>query len=222
MPVWQSLYDDVKDRGVTVVAVAMDTPEAARPFIEAAMPTYPALVDRDHHIAGLFGMVNVPEAVWIDENGRIVRPTESAGSWDAFRRRDRTTGALPEDAAQTAARAKRLYADAVRDWAMHGADSRHVRAAENARQHLREPTEDIALAQTHFRLGNHLLRVGRVDEAAAHFATAQRLHPGSWTMWRQTAAKTEQGFAAGPDFWARVDALGERRYHQRVDMEGMP
>ncbi|MDP6346732.1 MAG: redoxin domain-containing (seleno)protein, partial [Alphaproteobacteria bacterium] len=32
----------------------------------------------------------------------------------------------------------------------------------------------------------------------------------------------EIGLAAGPDFWARVDALGERRYYAPVDMAGMP
>jgi len=25
-----------------------------------------------------------------------------------------------------------------------------------------------------------------------------------------------------PDFWQRVDALGEQRYYARVDMAGMP
>ena len=51
---------------------------------------------------------------------------------------------------------------------------------------------------------------------------ASRLHPHSWAMWRQRAGVTEQGLAAQPDFWARVDALGERRYYPRVDMKGMP
>jgi hypothetical protein len=41
-------------------------------------------------------------------------------------------------------------------------------------------------------------------------------------MWRQRAGVTELGLAAQPDFWARVDALGERRYYDAVDMKGMP
>ncbi len=32
----------------------------------------------------------------------------------------------------------------------------------------------------------------------------------------------EMGFAAQPDFWERVDGLGERRYDAPVDMTGMP
>ena len=64
-----------------------------------------------------------------------------------------------------------------------------------------------------------LERRGEID---AHFAEARRLHPESWNIWRQTAAVDERGLASGPEFWARVDALGSRRYYAPVDMEGMP
>lgn len=222
MPVWQQIYDAMKDKGFVVVAVAMDTAEAARPYVDAAKPAYPCLVDRDHRVAALYGMVNVPEAVWIDENGRIARPAENAGSWDGFRRRDRTTGIMPKEDVDLIVRAKRTYMDAVRDWAINGAASRHVFNEEAARARLRPPSEDVALAHVHFRLGGHLLRTGRPDEALTHFEEARRLHPDSWTIWRQTAGRNDQGFAANADFWARVDALGESRYYPRVDMEGMP
>ena len=39
---WQSLVQELKDEGFTVLAIALDTAEAARPWIEAATPTYPA------------------------------------------------------------------------------------------------------------------------------------------------------------------------------------
>jgi len=89
--VWQSLHDSLKAHNFTVVAVAMDEPEAARPWIERAQPTFPCLIDRNHHVADLYNMVNVPQAAWIDEAGRIVRPPENAGSSDAFRAMDRTS-----------------------------------------------------------------------------------------------------------------------------------
>ena len=219
---WQKVYDEFKNSGFTILAVAMDTREAARPFIEAAQPGYPALIDRDHHVAALYNMVNVPEAVWIDETGRIVRPSENAGWYDGFRKRDRTTGVMPDKEAALMAQAKSVYMDAVRDWAANGAKSRHVLDADAARRQLRVPNEGVALAHTHFRLGTHLLRTG--DEAAAtrHFEEARRLHPDSWNIWRQSEAKKENGFASGPAFWARVDALGERRYYERPNIEGMP
>jgi hypothetical protein len=43
---------------------------------------------------------------------------------------------------------------------------------------------------------------------------------GYLVMWRQRAGVTELGLASQPDFWARVDALGERKYYARVDMKG--
>ncbi len=51
---------------------------------------------------------------------------------------------------------------------------------------------------------------------------ASRLWPESWCIWRQSAGVNEMGFAALPDFWERVDALGEKRYYARIDMPGMP
>ncbi len=219
---WQKVYEDFKDRGFTIVSVAMDTPEAARPFIEASKPGYLTLIDRDHHVSALYNMVNVPEAVWIDETGRIVRPPENAGWFDGFRRRNRVTGEMPEQDAQLMARAKTVYMDAVRDWAANGAASRHVLDAAAMSRQLRKPNDDIALAHAHFRLGGHLLQSGKDDAARHHFEDARRLHPESWNIWRQTHSRNELGFASGPEFWARVDALGERRYYEKVNIEGMP
>jgi hypothetical protein len=205
------------------MAVAMDArPEAARPWIEAARPSYPCLIDRNHRVAELYHMVNVPQAVWIDETGRIVRPTESAGAYEGFRAMDRVTRKVPDEVAAITARAKRTYVDAVRDWAVRGAASVHVFRPEQVAARLRVPAEGVARAHAHFRLGQHLLRLGRTGEAEEQFAEARRLHPDSWNIWRQTAAIDARGLAAGPEFWARVDALGSRRYYAPVDMEGMP
>ncbi len=206
-----------------VIAVAMDArADAARPFIEAAAPSYLSLIDRDHHLADLYNMVNVPQAVWIDEAGRIVRPPESAGAYEGFRAMDRTTGTMPEEAVALTADAKQTYVNAIRDWAVNGAASRFAFDDATARVHLTLPSEDIARAHASFRLGQYLLRKGRAAEAESLFAEATRLHPDSWNIWRQTAAVDANGLAAGPEFWARVDALGERRYYPPVDLEGMP
>jgi hypothetical protein len=206
-----------------VVAVAMDArSDAARPWIEAAKPSYACLIDRDHRVAELYNMVNVPQAVWIDETGRVVRPTESAGAYEGFRAMDRTTRKVPDEVAAVTAGAKRTYADAVRDWVLHGPASRHAFTPRQAIAHLTLPDEDVARAHAHFRLGQHLSRRGQPAAAAAQFAEARRLHPDSWNIWRQTAALDARGLASGPEFWARVDALGSRRYYAPVDMDGMP
>ncbi len=215
---WQSLFDELKDHGFIVLALALDLPEAARPWIEAAAPAYPCLIDRDHHVADLYHLVNVPQALWIDEEGRIVRPPETAGATDGFRAMDRKTFAMPEAAMAERARVKDLYFEAVRDWARRGAASPHVLDERSAAARLTLPSAAVAEAHARYRLGLHLLREGQADEAQAQMAEAIRLHPDSWAMWRQAATKNERGLAAGPEFWARVDALGSRHYYAPVDM----
>ena len=220
---WQALYDDLKDQNFMVVAVAMDSrPDAARPWIEAARPSYVALVDRDHHLADLYNMVNVPQAVWIDEVGRIVRPPESAGAYEGFRSIDRATGTMPDAVAAITTGAKQTYVAAIRDWVANGQARAFAFDAAAARAHLTLPSDDVALAHANFGLGQHLLRGGRAAAAEACFQEAIRLHPDSWNIWRQTAAVDARGLAAGPEFWTRVDALGEQKYYAAVDMAGMP
>ena len=218
---WQALFESLSDQPFVVLAVALDQPEAARAWIEASSPTYPCLIDRDHHIADLFNLVNVPQAVWIDETGRIVRPPETAGSGNGLRFMDRATGAMPEAILAERKRIKTVYMDAVRDWARHGAASPHVLDAAAATRRLPKASADIALAHAYFRLGQHLQREGREQAARQAFDEAVRLHPDSWSIWRQAAPKDGRGLAAGPDFWARVDALGEREYYAPIDMQGI-
>src|SRR4029453_8881024 len=79
-PVWQALRTELHPLGVEVVTVGIDAagPEACRPFIEAAHPEHPSLIDTTHRMAELFGVINIPNGVWIDEHGVIVRPVEQA------------------------------------------------------------------------------------------------------------------------------------------------
>jgi hypothetical protein len=206
-----------------VFSVAMDSREGdPRRWIDAAKPEYVTVIDRDHRVADLYDMVNVPQAVWIDERGRIVRPAEPAGAYEGFRRMDRSTRAMPEDAARANALAKTKYVDAVRDWVVRGEASEFALAAERARARLPVPTEDTATAHALFRLGQLLIRRGETDEGQRRLREASERHPESWCIWRQQYGVNETGLAAGPEFWARVDALGERRYYAKIDMPGMP
>jgi len=218
--VWQGLHEAAKDRGFTVLAVALDEPEAARPWIAAASPTYPCLIDREHRVADLYNMVNVPTAVWIDERGHLVRPPENAGSTDAWRLMDRTTLRVPDEALAERTRVKTAYLDAARDWAVRGAASPYALDAEGVLARLQVPDAAIAEAHAHFRLAQALLQQGRADEANVQFAEASRLHPDSWAIWRQACPKGANGIAGGPEFMKRVDALGERPYYPPVELAG--
>jgi Tetratricopeptide repeat/AhpC/TSA family len=228
--VWQSLYrstqgstqGSTQERDFIVIAIALDQPEAARPWIEAAAPTYPCLIDRDHRVAELYTLVNVPQAVWIDESGRMVRPPETAGSTDGFRRMDRKTFTMPAEALAERQRVKERYVAAVKDWAERGAASPYALDAAGVMQRLRVPDASVAEAHARFRLAQTLQREGRADEARAQFDEATRLHPDSWAMWRQSADKDKRGLASGAEFWARVDALGDRPYYLPVEIATMP
>ena len=219
---WQSLVESTRGSPFTVVAIALDQPEAARPWIETAAPTYPCLIDRDHRVAELYRLVNVPQAVWIDEAGRMVRPPETAGSTDSFRRMDRTTFTMPEEAVAERQRAKQTYFEAVNDWAERGAASPHALDAAGVAERMRAPDARVAEAHAHFRLAQALERDGKADEARTQFDKATRLHPDSWAMWRQSAGKDTRGLASGPEFWARVDALGDRPYYPPVEIAQKP
>jgi hypothetical protein len=215
--VWQDLYAALKDKGFMVVVVAEEArgPEHAREFIEKAKSEYWSLIDPEHRVSALYGMTNVPQAVWIDEQGRIVRPTETAGSTDHFRRMDLKTRTMaPEDqAARTAARQR--YLDAVKDWVLTG---HYALPADQARRRQPRVTPEIARAHALFRLGAWLHAHGKAAEGDRHLAEASQLHPESWSLWRQAADLDQVGKASGPEFWARVQALGAKPYYPPAEL----
>lgn len=209
---WQTLYDELKDKGFMVVAVAEESRGAdhARPWIEQASSSYWQLIDVEHRLSDLYNLVNVPQAIWIDEQGRIVRPPETAGSTDHFRRMNLETRTMaPEDQAARLA-ARQAYLDAVRDWVLTG---KHALPARDARSGVPRVTDEIAEARTRFRLGVWLHTHGLKAEGDRQMDIASNLHPDSWSMWRQAADLDEVGKASGPGFWKRVLALGDKPYY---------
>jgi hypothetical protein len=210
--VWQQLYSELKDRNFMVVAVAEESRGAdhARPWIDQAKSDYWQLIDTEHRLEDLYNLVNVPQAIWIDEQGTIVRPPETAGSTDHFRRMDLKTRTMsPKDQEERLA-ARVAYMEAVRAWVTTG---KHVLSQSAARANLPTVTPEIAEARARFRLGVWLRAHGRAAEGDRQMAEASRLYPESWSMWRQAADLDEVGKASGPDFWQRVQALGDKPYY---------
>ncbi len=205
-----------------IVSVAMDSDvEAARPWVEEASPTFITLVDQEHRLSALYNMVNVPQAVWIDEAGRIVRPTESGGSIDILREFDPALGGFPEEAQARAGKAKETYLGAVRDWAINGSNSQFAFSPEEVQAHLEPMGADQAMAHTKFRLGFELAAQGKKEEAERVFAECRELHPDSWNIFRQTTEKLDIGIAAGEAFWEKVMSLGDKAYYKSIDMDGL-
>lgn len=163
-------------------------------------------------------MINVPNAVWINEEGRIVRPTEAAGASDGFRAMDHTTFKMPEAAIAETRSVRRAYADGLRDWVERGAASSWVLSEAEALRRMQPATHEHELAATNFAMARYLHGQGKTAEAAGYFAEAVRLHPENWSYKRQAWALEDPTKAGGPEFWAAVDALGADRYYPEIEM----
>jgi hypothetical protein len=162
------MYEELGDRGLSVITVAVDTSaEAARPWIEAARPTHPSLIDTAHRVADLYNMVNVPTVVWIDERGRIARPNDVAFGTDTYRH---ITGI-------EAAR----HLGAVRAWVRGEAPAM---TDERVRSLMVLPTAADQQARAEWGLGRWLVDAGRGEAAARHFVRAGELAPHDFTIRR--------------------------------------
>lgn len=177
------------------MTVALDVDaDAARPFIEAAHPEHPSLIDSAHVVDEKFGMVNVPNGVWIDEDGMIVRPAEPAHPGlndvtDSFRKIDLST--VPPDVADVLREAQKIrtdpagYLEMLHDWVEKGADSVYAHTPDEVIARSQPRTINEASAAAHFELGEYLHRTGDHPGAVVHWREAHRLYPENWTYKRQ-------------------------------------
>lgn len=235
---WQALREELYPQGLEVVTVALDTlgAEAARPFIEAAKPTHPSLVDQAHLLDELFGFVNVPSAVWIDEEGMIVRPVEYAPVPRGGTAQPRQ---IPDDAPDYTKKAiseynkliavlgerkdAEKYVPAIRDWVANGANSRFVLSPDQVLERSRPRPMEEATAAAHFELAQHLHRAGETDLAVPHFREAHRLQPDNWTYKRQAwsmANPTQAPSDLYEGSWAGdVEKSGAENYYTPLQMD---
>jgi len=228
LPLWQALRAELHPQGLEIVTVALDTEgaKATRPYIEAARPEHPSLIDAAHVVDELFGVVNVPNGVWINEDGVIVRPAEPA--WPGYTK----VSEWKEDGMNEQQRAMLqhvrkirfetgLYLDMLRDWVEHGAASRYALAPDEviARSQPRSP--DNARAAAHFELGQHLHRLGLHEAAVPHWRQAHRLQPDNWTYKRQAWSiedpDSQHKTEAYDSNWLKdVQSIGAENYYPKI------
>lgn len=225
MPGWQAIYEELKDKNFEIITVAEDTRgvQDAGPWMTAAMLpmsapvrspapaerirlTHTALIDQEHLISRLYNMVNVPTAVWINEQGRIVRPNETAYVDDRLKHIHGLESAP--------------YIAALRDWAERGSQSAYVFSEERLRESLAPQNPDWSLAAAEFGLGEYLYRTGRLPEAISHFKEAQRLNPESWNYKRQAWLLSDSQRDYGTTFREEVAKLNGKRYYPPRDLPG--
>ena len=147
----------------------------------------------------LYGMVNVPTAVWIDEAGRIVRPNEVAFVDDRFK---------PFHGMDAAP-----YLAAIRSWVEKGERSPFVLSEAELRERLAPRNPDHARADAEFALGEYLYKTGHGREAIPHFKEAQRLNPASWNFKRQAWALSDAKRDYGTSFNEEVAKLNGKPYY---------
>ena len=205
LPVWQALHAELEPRGLTVVTVALDVNRSdATPWIDAASPTHPSLIDTAHVTDELFGFINVPMAVWIDEHGTIMRPAEQASIEPRVLRE--VPDELPDRLKAMMAEVNSIpdigeaYRAAIVDWVDNGAASRFALTPDEVVARSQPRPIEHARAAACFELGEHLRRTVGPDAAVPWWREAHRLFPENWTYKRQawTLVTTPEG-ADAPD-----------------------
>ena len=206
LPVWQALYEELKGHGFVVITVALDkSADDARPWIEAARPAHPSLIDTRHALADLYNIVNVPTVLWIDSEGRIVRPNDVTFATDTFKHVTGLESARP--------------LAAIRAWAR---GETAALPADDARRLQTLPSASDQQARAEFGLGQWLWERGQREAAERHFVRAGELAPHDFTIRRGTMPM--RGIdPMGPEFRRMAQAwrdAGHPYYRPLPDMPG--
>jgi len=193
------------------VALDIDI-EKARPWNILAGPTHPSLVDTRHVTNPAFGFTNIPMAVWIDENGTLVRPAEAASVERSPLRNMEVPEELPEQLKKVMQAVKKIpddaeaYRAAILDWVKNGASSRFVMTPSEVVERSGPRSNAEARARACFELGEHLRRNGHSGAAVTWWKEAHRLDPRNlvykrqaWTLVTTPADATEYDLMQGPN-----------------------
>lgn len=237
---WQALHTELEPQGATVVTVGLDLggADAVRPFVDAAAPTHPALVDQAHLTDELLGFVNVPMAVWIDEQGTLVQPAHVAQvQGSAFADERPIPDGLPDRLRETLESVRRIprnadvYVPALKDWVANGERSRYWLPPDEVVRRSRPRPHEHAEAAACFEVAQHLWQRGDHESAVGWFRRAHGLHPENWTYKRQawTLATTPEGHQSdllqGPtdvyegNWLDDIKAAGPENYYEPLRLE---
>lgn len=205
------MHEQFEAEGFTVVTVALDIdPEQARAWIDAAPASdgasqHVALVDSAHLIDELLGINNVPMAVWINEEGQLVRPAESSSIMESDFRKMEISPELPERIQVALTEIKKMpesaneYRAAIEDWVANGSASRFALDAGDVIALSQPRPREHSEAAACFELGQHLYRTtGDKEQARPWWQKAHALDRTNWTYKRQawTLDSTPEGEAS--------------------------
>jgi len=151
-------------------------------------------------------MVNVPTGVWINEEGIIVRPPETAYSSDV----ELKVGG------KTLSSNGSAYVAALKDWVAKGAESEFVMTPEQITAKMPPRTADQAKAEAYFQMGVYFHGAGDEDRANRYWEQAEQLRPESWNYHRQDWSFTPA--EAGKNWLQKFQTLGDEEYYPKLDL----
>lgn len=148
--------------------------------------------------------MNVPSAVWIDEQGRVRRidegtyaTTHNMGDFE-FGRTD--------------------YAPMVADWVAKGEDSTYLNPPGALKIAAR--SDDEQRAEAAFQLGNFFKAASDPARAEKYWAMAQSLNADSWNYHRQDWSFTPD--EAGANWQKKVETLDGKPYYKPIEQLDVP
>jgi hypothetical protein len=168
----------LKDANFEIVAAAQDTggEAAAGRWYDRAAATYTTLIDAPHAVSSAYQFINVPMGIWVDEQGRVVRPAEPAWTTDQVMKITTDRNIVTQGEA---------YVAALRDWVRLGDRSRFALSDEEFARRVKPRSPAEMEADASFKLAVWFHQNGDDALAAKSWEHAQQLNPDDWNYHRQ-------------------------------------
>jgi len=144
--------------------------------------------------------------VWIDEQGRVVRPAEPA--WT-------TSTAIRIGNNQAITIEGDLYLAGIRDWVRKGAASEYVLSDEEFARRVKARSPAEMEADASFKLAVWFHDKGDAALAAKYWKRAQELNPDDWNYHRQDWSFTQS--EAGKKWREKYDQMSGP-YYPKLDI----
>jgi peroxiredoxin len=199
LPAWHALAEELEPLGLDLVAVALDDDEE-RVRHWTGKASLPAVLDPDHRLSDVFGVVNVPSTVWLDEDGRVAKPPTIAPGDDQFKD-------------FTEVESERHH-EALRTWVREGVVPIAGADTEPDTEPDTGPDDDVRRARAERRLAAWLHREGRDGAARRHFDAAVELAPLDFSI-RRASMRNRGEDPFGEEFfelWEEWSAAGRPGY----------
>jgi hypothetical protein len=202
LPGWQKLYSELKTQNFEIVAAAQDTAgeAVAGRWYDRANATFTTLIDTQHAVSSAYQFINVPMGIWVDEQGRVVRPAEPAWNTDQVMKITADKSIVTEG---------EVYISGLRDWVRNSDRSQYALSDDEFARRVRPRSTAEMEAEASFKLAVWFREHGNDELARKYWAHAQELNPDDWNYHRQDWSF---GQDAGKKWLEKFQTLGKPYY----------